>query len=65
MIFNTAGISVAYKIGAYLPWRKAMILQAGAMAVIMIAVFVFCPETHVWLLMKNREEEARYVAVTS
>ena len=59
MIFNTVGISLAYQIGAYLPWRQAVLVEAGIMAFIGIATFMLCPESYIWLLMKRREETAR------
>lgn len=59
MVFNTGGIAMSYKFGAALAWRHAVLVEGGIMALIAVAVFIFCPESHVWLLLKQREESAR------
>lgn len=64
MVFNTTGIALSYQFGALLPWRPAVLVEAGITAVTGLAVFVFCPESHVWLLLKQREEAARYLNST-
>ena len=60
MVFNTSGIALSYQFGAVLPWRQAIWVEVGLTAVTGISVFLFCPESHVWLLLKQREELARY-----
>ena len=78
MLMNTSGISMAYVIGAILPWRMTVLTFAGLIGkwlhrliycaninrqifegMNIVGVWFICPESHIWLMLKNREEEAR------
>lgn len=58
LVCYTSGFALALILGALLPWRWAV----GATLVCPVVCFVlllFCPETPVWYLMNDRQEDAR------
>lgn len=54
----TTGFASSLILGALLPWRWAVGVTLSVPVVCIILLF-FCPETPVWYLMKDRQEDAR------
>lgn len=52
------GFAMALTLGAMMPWRWATGIAAATSAVSLVATF-FCPESPVWLIRRERDEEAR------
>lgn len=55
----TTGFSIMLVIGAVLPWRVTMYIMAAFPAISVLLVFWLVPDSPVWLLIKNRENDAR------
>lgn len=58
LVCYTTGFALALVLGAVLPWRWAV----GSNIVVPVVCFIlllFCPETPVWYLMKNRQKDAK------
>ena len=55
----TSGFSVMLVIGALLQWRITMYIMGAFPAISIIFVWWLVPESPVWLLMRNRKEDAR------
>ena len=52
------GIVVAYIIGAFVQWHVLALILSGFPLVLFFGM-IFMPETPIWLLANNREEDAR------
>ena len=59
MLLNTGGISSCYVVGALLPWRQAVLTFTCVSLMALLAVIFVCPESHVWLVLKNKDDLAR------
>ncbi|CAG0898716.1 unnamed protein product [Darwinula stevensoni] len=58
MIFLTFGTLLNYVLGTYINWRTLGVFNA-AFFLIVLPLFVILPESPIWLLTKNRTEEAK------
>ena len=55
----TSGFCIMLVLGAVIPWRVTMYINAAFPAISILLVFWLVPDSPVWLLMKHRENDAK------
>jgi len=59
MVCNSGGMSSMMIIGAMVKWRTATLVLSGFPFLSIFLVMFFVPESPIWLLMKNKTDEAK------